>query len=122
MKESISITEAVERIWKIAVEKRIAGESIQTRRELDAVGLPSQVISKGFSMRWERGWAVDARLSVDTTVANGAIVVRVHVAWSSSELTASSARAAATLHAEVADLACWMQSAIDSLPAIDPKK
>lgn len=120
--KSISLTAAVQRVWEVALSQRIAGEAPQTTRELDAKEPPSQAVGGGFYLRWERGWALDAKLRVGVTVRDGELVLTVDVGWSSSGLPPPAARTAAALHSDVADLACWMQSVIDSMPAIrEPK-
>lgn len=122
MKKPISITEAVQRLWDIAKACPIPGLTPCDARQLESGGLPSQVLSSGFGLSWERGWGVDARLSVRADVCDGAPGLRVEVGWSSSSYTPHAARTAADLHARVTDLACWMQTVIDSLPPLTAKE
>lgn len=118
MKKTISVTEAVQKVWDVALANRIPGEQYDVKQTLDAEALPYQGLGAGFSLRWERGWGIDARLSVRSTVRDGRVVLALGMSWSSGELSAHVAMAAANLHSQVASLACWMQSVIDSLPEI----
>jgi hypothetical protein len=122
MKTPIPVVEAVTRLWDLAKSNPIPGLSPHDVRQMETGGLPSQVLSSGFGLSWERGWGVDARLTVRTDVHGGAVCLRVDVGWSSSTYSPHAARTAADLHARVADLACWMQTVIDSLPPLLPSK
>lgn len=121
-KEAISVTEGMQRLWNIARESRIPGLTYDCERELSNEAVPSQILGSGFRLRWERGWAVDVKLAVVTDIREGALCLRVEVGWSSSGLSASRARAAAVLQSQVADLACWMESAIESMPPLKTDK
>lgn len=121
-KKTMNVTEAVERLWAIARTNAIPGLSPYDQRQLDSGVLPSQVLSSGFGLSWERGWGIDARLTVRADIQDGALALRVDVGWSSSTYSPHAARTAADLHSRVADRACWMRAEIDSLPALTSAK
>lgn len=120
-KKKMSAKEGVQRLWDVARDNPIPGLRIQHQREFESGELPSQILSPGFYLNWERGWGVDAKLRVCGDVEKGLVILRVEVGWSSSTYAPHAARTAADLHARVADLACWMQTVIDSLPPLAAK-
>ena len=118
MKATMTVGEAVAALWEVAKTKRIAGEALGTHRDLNLGAVPDQNTGGGFILNWERGWGASARLGVRTDVKDGNVVVGVDVCWPSVNQAPMAARCATALHAEVADLACWMQSLCDAFPPL----
>lgn len=77
------------------------------------------VISDYFGARWEWGWGIDARISVWFSNTFGTPnVSRIEVSWSTGGYSPSQARTAASLHSQVADLACRIQAMLEETTII----
>lgn len=105
MRDPMTMLDALTLALRVAEDNPIGGR----RRDIEPIDAH---FGPKLSLVYERGWGMKADVCVRFDRTGDAPRAEVDVSWSMTHYTPAAARAAAVLHAEVADLACLIEATL----------